>query len=117
MADLREVGLELITFRFGDGACCDVARFVVAVDEAFAADVPASTHPFVAPLGSIPGAFSSKVALPYFALFHQEFSDGRGVLDDVVFIAVSLLSLFALSAALAIFVFGARGRECGILGR
>ena len=117
MADLREVGLELITFRFGDGACCDVARFVVAVDEAFAADVPASTHPFVAPLGSIPGAFSSKVALPYFALFHQEFSDGRGVLDDVVFVAISLRPLLPLSTALAVVAPGPGGLDHGILGR
>jgi hypothetical protein len=109
-ADFREVGLELI-------ACCDVARLVVAVNKAFAADVPAGTHPFFAPLGWIPGAFSGKVALPDVALLHQEFGDGRGVLDDAVFIAISSLPLFALSAALSVFIFGARGRECGILGR
>jgi hypothetical protein len=79
--------------------------------------VPAGTHPFITPHGSIPGAFSEKDALPDFALFHQGFGDGRGVLDDAVFITVSSLPLFALSAALAVFVFGARGRECGILGR
>ena len=116
-ADLHEVGLELITFRLGDGACRDVARLVVAVDEAFTTDVPAGTHPIVAPLGSISGAFSGKVALPDFALFHQEFGDGRDVLDDAIFIAVSSLPLFALSAALAVLVFGARGRDRGILGR
>jgi hypothetical protein len=117
LADLREVGLELITFRLGDGACRDVVRLVVAVNEAFAADVPAGTHPFVAPRGSILGAFSGKVVFPDFALFHQEFGDGRGVLDDAVFIAVSLLPLFALFVALAVLVFGARGRDRGILGR
>ncbi len=54
--DLCDVGLELAAFRLGDSTCSKVARLVVAVDEAFAADVPAGAHPFFAPLRSVAGA-------------------------------------------------------------
>ena len=94
--DLCDVGLELVAFRLGDSTCSNVARLVVAVDEAFAADVPAGAHPFFAPLRSVAGAFSSKVLLPEFTLLHQEFRDRFGVLGDAGILFVSSLPLFLL---------------------
>lgn len=88
-----------------------MAGLVVAVDEAFPADVPAGTHPFFAPLRLVARAFSGKVALPDFTLPYQKFSDGCGVFDDAGVLVVSLLPFLFLFVTVFV-VFPAPGR-CG----
>ena len=43
-ANFGDVGLKIVLLRLGDGGCSNVTCFVVAVNKAFATDVPAGTH-------------------------------------------------------------------------
>jgi hypothetical protein len=62
-----------------------VTGLVVAIPEAFPADVPVGAREgVVVPLGTIPCAFSRKIALPNLIVIHEKFHDGGGVFDDAV---------------------------------
>ena len=43
-ANFGDVGLKIVLLRLGDGGRSNVTCFVVAVNKAFATDVPAGTH-------------------------------------------------------------------------
>ena len=89
-ANFGDVGQEFILLRLRDGGRSNVTGFVVAVDKAFAADVPASAHKGgVVPLGVILGALAGKMLLPVFAVLQQELGDGGGVLGDAFPVDVS----------------------------
>ena len=98
--DFSEIFLEFGALCLGNGACSDVACVVVAVNEAFTANPrPAGANEDgVVPLGAIRQAFSCKILPPVFAFLYQKFSDGGGVLDDVIssgFVQFPLLAPFA----------------------
>ncbi len=58
---------------------------VVAIAAAFAADVPVGAHEgVVVPLGTIPCAFSRKIALPNLIVLHEKFCDGGGIFDGAL---------------------------------
>ncbi len=76
-----DVGQEVILLCLRDSGRSNVTGFVVAVDKAFATDVPASTHKGgVVSLGAILGALAGKMLLPVFTVLQQELRDGGGVL-------------------------------------
>ncbi len=57
--------------------------FIVAIAEAFPADVTAGTHEgVVVPLGTVPHAFTCKITLPNLIVPHEEIHDGGGIFDD-----------------------------------
>ncbi len=59
---------------------------VVAIAETFPADLPAGTYAgVVVPLGTIPHAFSCKIAFPNLIILHEKFRDGGGVFDYALF--------------------------------
>ncbi len=59
---------------------------VVAIAETFLAGVPAGAHEgVVAPLGTIPRAFSCNILLPNLIIFHEKFCDGGSVFDYALF--------------------------------
>ena len=101
-ADFFEIFLEFGALCLGNGACSNVARLVVAVNEEFTTDPPAGTHEDgVVPLGAIRQAFSCKISPPVFAFLYQKFGDRGGFLDDVIssgFIRFPFLSLSLLLA-------------------
>ncbi len=82
-ANFGDVGKKIVFLHLRDGGRSDVTCFVVAVDKAFATDVPAGTHECgVVPLGMILGALAGEMLLPIFAVLHQELGDGGWVLHD-----------------------------------
>ena len=84
-ADFFKIFLEFDVLCLGNGACSNVARLVVAVNEAFTVDSPAGAHEDgVVPLGAIRQAFSCKILPPVFAFLYQKFSNRGGALDDVI---------------------------------
>ena len=60
---------------FWDGACSNVACFVIAVAKALASNPSAGAHEGagIVPLGAVPGAFSGKFSLPNLILLHEKF--------------------------------------------
>jgi hypothetical protein len=83
-ANFGDVGLKIVLLCLGDSRRSNVTCFVVAVNKAFATDVPASTHEGgVVPFGMILRALSSKVFLPGLAILHQEFGDGGDILCNL----------------------------------
>ena len=107
--NLIKILLEFSAFCLGNGTCSYVAHLVVAVNEAFDADVPADAHEVgVVPLGAIGRAFSCKILPPVFAFLYQKFGDGGGVLDDVIigFVRIPFLPF-------PLFVLPRRGVELG----
>ena len=64
-----DVCQEFILLRLRDSGCSNMAGSVVAVNKAFATDVPASTHEdCVVPHGAIPGALVGEMFLPVVAV-------------------------------------------------
>ncbi len=62
-----------------------MTSLVVAVNEAFATDVPADVHEGgVVPLGAILRAFPQKIALPDLAFLQKKFRDGGCVFGDTL---------------------------------
>ncbi len=66
-----------------DSACPHVTGLIVAANKAFSVVIPADTYAgvFVA-LGTIPCAFSCKIAFPNLAFFYEEIVDGGRVFDN-----------------------------------
>ncbi len=84
-ANYCKVGLEFFVLCWGNGARSYMTSFVVAVNEAFALDVPAGAHKSgVVPLGTIFGAFPGKMLLPILAILYQKLGDGGNVFDQTL---------------------------------
>jgi hypothetical protein len=82
-ANFFKVGFEFVVLCGGDGTRCHMTGFIVAVNKAFFADVPADAHAGVfVPHGMIPRAFSCEITFPNHAFFHEEIVDGGEVFDD-----------------------------------
>jgi hypothetical protein len=84
---------------------------VVAIVETFPADVPAGAHEgVVLPLGTIPHAFSCKIALPNLIILHEKFHDGGGVFDYALFSIFGGLPLAVLPLSVVPWLGGEFGR-------
>ncbi len=89
---------------------------VVAIAETFPTDVPAGAHEgVVVPLGTIPHAFSCKIALPNLIILHEKFRDGGGVFDYALFSDFVGLSLVVLPLSVVPWLRGEFG--CWLFGR
>jgi hypothetical protein len=89
---------------------------VVAITEAFPMDVPASAHEVVVvPLGTIPCAFSHKIALSNLIILHEKFCDGGGVFDGALPSDFVGLPLFILLLSIVPWSGGEFG--CWLFGR
>ncbi len=78
-ANFGDVGKKIVFLCLRDGGRSDVTCFVVAVDKAFATDVPAGTHECgVVPLGTILGALAGKMLLPILPSFIKNLEMGAG---------------------------------------